>query len=208
MEKLFEIPLLDDLYDARCEELENEYAEKYGVPEQREKFNKVHDKFVDILNSFSNNPADEKKLFDGFNEYTRWARHDSEFWRKQNYKQGIGDCICLIRELIQVFNIKEIPNARSSIFNKIILDFLTYISTNNNKYKTEIENDPLIIELNERIKELESEILDCIDTHMEADNRDHIMKLIEKKNEKINKLEKRKEEITNQFISKRISTLQ
>ena len=84
------------------------YAEKYGVPEEREKFNKVQDKFADILNSFSNNLADEKKLFDGFNEYTRWARHDSEFWRRQNYKQGIGDCICLISSII-LLAIEENP---------------------------------------------------------------------------------------------------
>ena len=207
MEKLFEIPLLDDLYDSRCEELENEYIDKYGVPNERDKFNEAEDAFADILNEFSTDRTKEKKLFDSFNEYTRLALHDSEFWRRQNYKQGIGDCICLIRELIRVVNIKEIPNARNNIFNKIILEFLTYISTSNNNYKTELENDPLIVELNERIKELDTEIAEFIDTHMEADNRNHIVKLIEKKNEKINKIRLRKEQITNQFISKKLSTL-
>lgn len=207
MEKLFEIPLLDDLYDSRCEELENEYIDKYGVPNERDKFNEAEDAFADILNEFSTDRTKEKKLFDSFNEYTRLALHDSEFWRRQNYKQGIGDCICLIRELIRVVNIKEVPNARNNIFNKIILEFLTYISTSNNNYKTELENDPLIVELNERIKELDTEIEEFIDTHMEADNRNHIVKLIEKKNEKINKIRKRKEQITNQFISNKLSTL-
>ena len=207
MEKLFEIPLLDDLYDSRCEELENAYIDTYGVPNERDKFNEAEDAFADILNEFSTDRTKEKKLFDSFNEYTRLALHDSEFWRRQNYKQGIGDCICLIRELIRVVNIKEIPNARNNIFNKIILEFLTYISTSNNNYKTELENDPLIVELNERIKELDTEIAEFIDTHMEADNRNHIVKLIEKKNEKINKIRLRKEQITNQFISKKLSTL-
>ena len=207
MEKLFEIPLLDDLYDSRCEELENAYIDTYGVPNERDKFNEAEEAFADILNEFSTDRTKEKKLFDSFNEYTRLALHDSEFWRRQNYKQGIGDCICLIRELIRVVNIKEIPNARNNIFNKIILEFLTYISTSNNNYKTELENDPLIVELNERIKELDTEIEEFIDTHMEADNRNHIVKLIEKKNEKINKIRLRKEQITNQFISKKLSTL-
>ena len=68
-----------------------------------------------------------------------------------------------------------------------------------------METDELIIELNERIKELDSEILDFIDTHLEADNRNHIMKLINKTNEKIEKVNNRKKQLLEQSIDKTIS---
>ena len=200
MDKLFENPLLDDLYVDRCEELENEYIAKYGTPKEREKFLKADDDFTDIFNDIAKGPEEVQKLSDGFLEYNRWARHDSEFWRKQNYKQGIGDCICLIQELIKVFQTKKISNTKDNIFNKIILEFLFFLSQDGESYKNTVETDEFIIELKERIEELDTEILDCIDTYMEADNHNHIMQLITKKNEKITKLNNRKQQIIEQSL--------
>lgn len=128
MDKLFEIPLLDDLYINRCEELENQYINVYGMPKERKQFLQADDTFTELFNEVVKGPDELQKLSDGFLEYTRYALQDSEFWRKQNYKQGFCDGICLMKEFIHISHSADSTIYNNSQFSKIITEFITYLN--------------------------------------------------------------------------------
>ena len=101
MEKLFENPILDDLYEVRGEELENEYKNKYGVPNEIERADKMEDEFI---NTIKKNITDNEKLeeiLSMFNKFEMAIIGKYCFWYAEYYKLGFIDSMCLKNEITQ-----------------------------------------------------------------------------------------------------------
>ncbi len=101
MEKLFENPVLDDLYEVRGEELENEYKNKYGVPNEIKRADQMEDEFI---NTIKKNVTDDKKLeeiLSMLNKFEMAIIGKYCFWYAEYYKLGFIDSMCLKNEITQ-----------------------------------------------------------------------------------------------------------
>lgn len=143
MDKLFEEPIFDAMYELRGEELENIYAEKYGEPKERKQKSKAED---ELLDSISKIPEEElkEKIMEKYNHYSRLYLHESEFWRLQSYKNGFGDCICLVKELLS-----DVPKERN-----IAKECIQKISSINADIHALIENTSYTKQNIENLKDL------------------------------------------------------
>lgn len=101
MEKMFENPILDDLYEVRGEELENAYKKKYGESNAEKRADEKEDEFI---NTLKKNVADKEKLeetMSRLNEFEMAIIDKFCSWYKQYYKLGFADAMRLEKEIRQ-----------------------------------------------------------------------------------------------------------
>ena len=150
MEKLFENPILDDLYGVRGEELENEYKNKYGVPNEIERADKMEDEFI---NTIKKNVTDDKKLeeiLSMLNKFEMAIIGKYCFWYGEYYKLGFVDSICFRNEVLKEKS--TINKTKNSIFNNSIKTIVNFIREENYTKLKERKDYNEIIEKIEQIK--------------------------------------------------------
>ena len=192
MEKLFENELLEDLYEARGEELENEYENKYGIPAEKRKVNNAEDRFTDSLVDYIKDEEKLQSVVDDFENYKHYAINLSEFWRKQYYKLGFIDCLCLIKELLEILKFLENTDDKRNIKDfkhyEIILDFIGYLEYNQNPNAYSFPKDKLLMEYEESSLELNKRLYEFIDIHIEPEIIGELKKFILERDEIFSKV--------------------
>lgn len=121
--KEFENKILDDLYELRGEEVEQQYISKYGDPEEKKKLNKVEEEFVDLIKEVVKDSKDIQSLLDKLDEFEICTMAEMWFWYKEYYKVGFIDGITLreqIREEKNTFLNSKINNRSDTFFYKNI----------------------------------------------------------------------------------------
>lgn len=102
MESIFNKPILEQMYEFRMEDFEQEiYKKNDEIREIEGKICELGDKFLDILKTALPNEEDYQKALELMREYELSFGCEMSFWSKQYYKLGMNDMYKLRRELKQ-----------------------------------------------------------------------------------------------------------
>jgi len=116
MEDLFNVPILEELYDSRCENFETYIMKKSN--DSQMKLSKITDNFEEVLKII---PTEKKKMINDLLEKSYKDMLDfSTYWGKQYYKLGILDGKRLKTELKEN---KKIIEYDESFINDYSSDF-------------------------------------------------------------------------------------
>lgn len=148
MNKFLERSILDELYEAKCEDfaknIQNQIpAEKSFLKEEQLK-NKIM--------QFIKNDKKQKEVLKKLNEYELEVGTEQDFWNKMYYKLGIYNCTEMKEILLDKI---ECKNNQETFFDKYTDDFLDYLEVNRIK----------IVRENAEYKDLEDKI-----SKIKADN--------------------------------------
>lgn len=102
MESIFNKPILDQMYEFRMEDFEQEiYRKNDEIREIEGKICELGDEFLEILKNALPNEEDYQKALELMREYELSFGSEMSFWSKQYYKLGMNDMYKLRRELKQ-----------------------------------------------------------------------------------------------------------
>ena len=146
MEDLFNVPILEELYDSRCENFETYIMKKSN--DSQIKLSKITDNFDEVLKMI---PTKKKKMINDLLEKAYKDMLDfSTYWGKQYYKLGILDGKRLNTELKEN---KKIIEYDESFINDYSSDFDDFFE----RYKRkELRKNSRYKEILSRISELKN----------------------------------------------------
>lgn len=91
--------ILDNLYEMREGEIENNYIAKYGEPEECKEADNIEEDFIKFIKKFIKNEKDMEDLCEKINQFELCAMMKMCFWYKPYYKQGFIDGISMNEEI-------------------------------------------------------------------------------------------------------------
>lgn len=126
MESIFNKPILDQMYEFRMEDFEQEiYKKNDEIREIEGKICELGDKFLEILKKALPNEEEYQKALELMREYELSFGSEMSFWSKQYYKLGMNDMYKLRRELKQ--GIKAFEDNNSTFLDYADADLMEYI---------------------------------------------------------------------------------
>lgn len=123
---IFNKPILDQMYEFRMEDFEQEiYKKNDEIREIEGKICELGDKFLEILKNALPNEEEYQKALELMREYELSFGSEMSFWSKQYYKLGMNDMYKLRRELKQ--GIKPFEDDNSTFLDYADADLMEYI---------------------------------------------------------------------------------
>lgn len=141
MNKFLERSILDELYEAKCDDFANSIQNQ--IPEEKS-FLREEQLKNKIMQYIKNNKK-QKEVLKKLNEYELEVGTEQDFWNKMFYKLGAYNCTEMKEILLDKI---ESKNNQETFFDKYTDDFLDYLEVNRTK----------IVRENTEYKELEDEI--------------------------------------------------
>lgn len=148
MNKFLERSILDELYEAKCDDFAKNIQNKIPAEKSFLKEEQLKNKIM----QFIKNDKKQKEVLRKLNEYELEVGTEQDFWNKMYYKLGVYNCTEMKEILLDKI---ECKNNQETFFDKYTDDFLNYLEVNRIK----------IVRENAEYKELEDEI-----SKIKADN--------------------------------------
>lgn len=98
MEKLFNSPILDKIYETRCDEFESKILQKNESTDFHESL-KIEEQLRNLINKTVKNQKSREAIMKKLNEYELSVSNTLDLWNKEYYKLGIIDSEKIIKEI-------------------------------------------------------------------------------------------------------------
>lgn len=148
MNKFLERSILDELYEAKCDDFAKNIQNQ--IPAEKSFFKE--EQLKNKIMQFIKNDKKQKEVLRKLNEYELEVGTEQDFWNKMYYKLGVYNCTEMKEILLDKI---ECKNNQETFFDKYTDDFLNYLEVNRIK----------IVRENAEYKDLEDEI-----SKIKADN--------------------------------------
>lgn len=98
MEKLFNSPILDKIYEARCDEFESKILQNNKSTDFHESL-KIEEQLRNLINKTVKNQKSREAIMKKLNEYELSVSNTLDLWNKEYYKLGIIDSEKIMKEI-------------------------------------------------------------------------------------------------------------
>ena len=99
MEKLFNSPILDKIYEARCDEFERKILQKKGRNNKFHKSILIETRLTNLIKKTVVDDKSKEEILKKLDEYELAVSETINLWNKEYYKLGIVDGQKIIEEI-------------------------------------------------------------------------------------------------------------
>lgn len=98
MEKFFNSPILDKIYETRCNEFETKILQKNKSNDFHESI-KIEEQLTNLINKTVKNKKIREAILKKLNEYELSVSNTLDLWNKEYYKLGVIDSEKIMKEI-------------------------------------------------------------------------------------------------------------
>lgn len=98
MEEFFNSPILDKIYETRCEEFESNILQKNKSNDFHESI-KIEEQLTNLINKTVKNKKIREAILKKLNEYELSVSNTLDLWNKEYYKLGVIDSEKIMKEI-------------------------------------------------------------------------------------------------------------
>ena len=187
MEKFLKQNILDELYEMRGDEFEDNILKEMAKQNKELSSLDIEGNLTKKIKQAISNKKLQEKILELLNKYELEVVNENEFWNKMYYKLGVYDCVEM-KKILQTEDKNENIRIETTFFDEYSDDFMDYLEKNRMKI---LKGNTEYKKLTERIEKIKEELKD-MENYVRQDIQDENLRDedIFRINEKIKDLEK------------------
>ena len=132
MEKFLKQNILDELYEMRGEEFEDNILKEMAKQNKELSSLDIEGNLTKKIKQAISNKKLQEKILELLNKYELEVVNENEFWNKMYYKLGVYDCVEM-KKILQTEDKNENIRIETTFFDEYSDDFMDYLEKNRMK---------------------------------------------------------------------------
>ena len=132
MEKFLKQNILDELYEMRGDEFEDNILKEMAKQNKELSSLDIEENLTKKIKQAISNKKLQEKILELLNKYELEVVNENEFWNKMYYKLGVYDCVEM-KKILQTEDKNENIRIETAFFDEYSDDFMDYLEKNRMK---------------------------------------------------------------------------
>ena len=132
MEKFLKQNILDELYEMRGDEFEDNILKEMAKQNKELSSLDIEENLTKKIKQAISNKKLQEKILELLNKYELEVVNENEFWNKMYYKLGVYDCVEM-KKILQTEDKNENIRIETTFFDEYSDDFMDYLEKNRMK---------------------------------------------------------------------------